>query len=362
VKELIHAALTFIESLGYWGILIGLMLEVIPSELVLSYGGYLVSQGRITLLGAIAFGTVGCVVQQIILYWIGRYGGRPFIEKYGKYLLLKKHYLDMAERWFQRYGAGMVFTARFIPVVRQAISIPAGLARMPLWRFMLYTTLGTIPWAILFVYLGRTLGSNWEQINDVAKPYVQPFIWGSILLTLLYIAVKLVRRGRGPNMSGVEGEKNTAHQLRFIGKEYKVLNSRHVQAGSSSQEFDHIVVGPNGVFHIDSKNWSGEIHFTDQGLERSKKGHTVDPTAQMYRHEFVLKELLRSHQLQADVVGIICFTHPDSKLIGKSPAFVTLKLDRLVHFIKTYKPKKPLSPQEVNSIVKLIQQHSQSSR
>nr|WP_275984000.1 DedA family protein [Paenibacillus hamazuiensis] len=189
--------MTFIEGLGYWGILLGLMLEVIPSELVLSYGGYLVSQpGGISFAGAVIFGTIGCVLQQYILYWIGRYGGRPVVEKYGKFLGLKKHYLNVAESWFERYGAGMVFTARFIPVVRQAISIPAGLAKMPLWKFTLYTTLGTIPWAILFVYLGKTLGDNWEQIDEVAAPYVRPLIWASIGLTALYLIYKILTRNK----------------------------------------------------------------------------------------------------------------------------------------------------------------------
>jgi membrane protein DedA with SNARE-associated domain len=196
LKELVHSALVFIEGLGVWGILLGLMLEVIPSELVLSFGGYLVSQGRVSFFWAIVFGTIGCVLQQVILYWIGRYGGRPFVEKYGKYLLLKPHFIDMAEKWFNKYGAGMVFTARFIPVVRQAISIPAGMARMPMLQFLLYTMLGTIPWAILFVYLGRTLGSNWEQINEIAAPYMRPLIISGIILILLYIIFKVLTRNR----------------------------------------------------------------------------------------------------------------------------------------------------------------------
>nr|WP_240762135.1 nuclease-related domain-containing protein [Paenibacillus thalictri] len=193
---------------------------------------------------------------------------------------------------------------------------------------------------------------------------MQPIIWASVALTLIYLIYKLFRRGKSSaaKAAGNEGERNTAHQLKFIGSEYKVLNSRHVQAGGSSQEFDHIVVGPNGVFHIDSKNWSGEIRFTEQGLERSKEGHKGDPTAQLYRHEFVLKELLREHKQQADIVGVICFTNPDSHIVGKSPAFATVKLDRLAHFIKTYKPKKTLSPQQVAAIAKLILEHGRSSK
>jgi membrane protein DedA with SNARE-associated domain len=199
LNEWVHSALLFIEGLGVWGILLGLMLEVIPSELVLSFGGYLVSQGSVSFFGAVVFGTIGCLLQQIILYWIGRYGGRPFVEKYGKYLMLKKHYIDIAERWFNQYGAIMVFAARFVPVVRQAISIPAGMARMPMLHFILYTTLGTIPWAILFVYLGRALGSNWEQIDQIAAPYMRPLILSAVVLTLLYIIYILLKRNRKGN-------------------------------------------------------------------------------------------------------------------------------------------------------------------
>ncbi|NHN33047.1 DedA family protein [Paenibacillus agricola] len=196
LTELVHSALVFIESLGVWGILIGLMLEVIPSELVLSFGGYLVSQGKVSFFGAVVFGTLGCVLQQVILYWLGRYGGRPFVEKYGKYLMLKKHYLAIAERWFDQYGPMMVFAARFVPVVRQAISIPAGLAKMPMLHFLFYTTLGTIPWAILFVYLGRALGSNWEQIDQMAAPYMRPLIFSAVVLALLYIIYKVLKSRR----------------------------------------------------------------------------------------------------------------------------------------------------------------------
>ena len=166
--------LAWLEGLGYWGIMIGLMLEVIPSEIVLSYGGYLVSQGRITFAGAVLFGTIGGVIAQLFVYWIGRYGGRPFLERYGKYILIRKKHIDVAERWFDRYGTGVIFAARFIPVVRHAISIPAGIARMPLGRFTLLTTLAVIPWSILFVWLGATLGERWGMIDEAAGPYAKP--------------------------------------------------------------------------------------------------------------------------------------------------------------------------------------------
>ncbi len=129
------AILHWLTDLGYIGISLGLMLEVIPSEIVLSYGGYMISQHKITFVGAVIAGTIGGTIAQLFLYWIGLYGGRPFLDKYGKYLLIKKKHVDVAEHWFQRYGVGVIFTARFIPVVRHAISIPAGIAGMSLARF-----------------------------------------------------------------------------------------------------------------------------------------------------------------------------------------------------------------------------------
>ena len=195
MQEFIHSVLMFLSDLGYFGIAIGLMLEVIPSEIVLSYGGFLVSQGQITFIGAIIAGTIGGTIAQLFLYWMGYYGGRPFLEKYGKYLLIRKKEIDRAEYWFKRYGVGVIFTARFIPVVRHAISIPAGIARMPVGTFTLYTTLAVIPWSILFVTLGMQLGAQWEQINEKAAPFVQPLIWAAIIATVLYI-LNILRKKR----------------------------------------------------------------------------------------------------------------------------------------------------------------------
>ena len=113
--ELINKVLLWLTDLGYFGIAIGLMIEVIPSEIVLAYGGYMVSQGTITFVGAVIAGTIGGVIAQLFLYWAGYYGGRPFLEKYGKYVFIHKKHIDMAESWFERYGTGVIFTARFIP-------------------------------------------------------------------------------------------------------------------------------------------------------------------------------------------------------------------------------------------------------
>ncbi|NEX79202.1 DedA family protein [Bacillus thermocopriae] len=194
MKEFIYTVLEFLMQMGYLGIALGLMIEIIPSEIVLGYGGFMISQGQIGWVGAVIAGTVGGTLAQLFLYWAGYYGGRPFLEKYGKYVLIKKKHIDIAEHWFEKYGAGVIFSARFIPVVRHAISIPAGIAKMSAWKFTIYTIAAVIPWTILFLYLGNVLGSNWSHIKEYAKPYVMPIIIAAVVLGAIYFLFKKTRK------------------------------------------------------------------------------------------------------------------------------------------------------------------------
>ncbi len=188
MEELIMKFLDWLMELGYFGIMFGLMVEVIPSEIVLAYGGYLVGLEQITFVGAVIFGTIGGVLAQLFLYWLGYYGGRPVVEKYGKYILISKKHLDVSEQWFNRYGTVVIFAARFIPVVRHAISIPAGIAKMGFWRFTILTTLAVIPWSIGFIYLGMQLGKHWDQIDQVAGPYIYKIaIIMGVILVLYFV-------------------------------------------------------------------------------------------------------------------------------------------------------------------------------
>ncbi|MGE7761230.1 DedA family protein [Peribacillus sp. NPDC097895] len=190
MSQLIMTILNWFAGMGYMGILLGLMVEVIPSELVLGYGGYLVGLGKMNFWGAVLAGVAGGTIAQLFLYWAGYYGGRPFLLKYGKYVFIKENHIVMAEEWFQRYGVGVIFTARFIPVVRHAISIPAGIARMSVWKFIIYTVAAVIPWTIAFLTLGRMLGENWQQIKEVTAPYLIPLAGFSFVLIMLYIIWK----------------------------------------------------------------------------------------------------------------------------------------------------------------------------
>ena len=196
MKDLIMQFLDMVMSFGYFGIAVSLMIEIIPSEIVLSYGGFMVGLGHINFVGAVIAGTIGATIAQLILYWIGSLGGRPFLKRYGKYLLIHKKHLDISEKWFEKYGGGVVFFARFVPVVRQAISIPAGIAKMPIGKFVFFTVLATVPWCILFIYLGIKLGQIWSQIKEVTAPYVDTAAIVIIAIFAVFIIFKMWRSRR----------------------------------------------------------------------------------------------------------------------------------------------------------------------
>lgn len=187
MEEIIAGIFELLSQLGYVGIALGLMVEVIPSEIVLSYGGFLVSTGNIHFIGALLAGIAGGTLAQLFLYWLGAYGGRPVLDKYGKYLLIQKKHLDASEKWFEKYGTGVIFTARFIPVIRHAISIPAGIARMPLSVFTVYTLAAMVPWTVLFLLLGMELGDHWRDIKEYAKPFILPIIVIALVSGVIYL-------------------------------------------------------------------------------------------------------------------------------------------------------------------------------
>jgi membrane protein DedA with SNARE-associated domain len=166
----------------------------VPSEAIMPFAGFAVSEGTMSLLGITFAGVAGNLVGSWIAYAIGLYGGRPFIDRYGKYVLLRHHHVELAERWFARYGPLAVFFSRMIPIVRTFISLPAGIARMPFWKFTLYTVLGCLPWVFMLGWLGTRLGSNWEKI----RPYLHyaDYVVVAALVVVVVWAVWKWRRGR----------------------------------------------------------------------------------------------------------------------------------------------------------------------
>ena len=156
-----------ISRLGYAGIVLLMGIESacipLPSEVIMPFSGYLVYTGRFNLWAVSVAGAFGCVVGSLVAYWIGIYGGRPLIEKYGRYLLISRHDLDLADRWFARFGEVIVFASRLLPVIRTFIAFPAGVARMNLKKFVIYTFAGSLPWCIGLAYVGQRLGEKWDK-------------------------------------------------------------------------------------------------------------------------------------------------------------------------------------------------------
>ena len=158
-----------ISLLGYSGVALMMAIESacipLPSEIIMPFSGYLVSQGEFTLWGVALAGAIGCVIGSALAYWIGYYGGRPAAEKYGKYVLVTAHDLDVADRFFNKYGNAAVFVSRLLPVVRTFISLPAGIARMNFAQFVIYTFLGSLPFCYLLAYVGKKMGDNWNTLG-----------------------------------------------------------------------------------------------------------------------------------------------------------------------------------------------------
>src|SRR6202795_4806430 len=140
---------TTISALGYSGVVLLMAIESacirLPSEIIMPFSGYLVSTGHMNLWGVGFAGAFGCVLGSLVAYWVGMYGGRPLIEKYGRYILLSSHDLDLADRWFDRFGEVIVFASRLLPAVRTFIAFPAGVARMNIKKFVIYTFAGSLP-------------------------------------------------------------------------------------------------------------------------------------------------------------------------------------------------------------------------
>ena len=155
-----------IAALGYAGIVLLMAVESacipLPSEVIMPFSGYLVYAGRFNLWWAATAGALGCNVGSLVAYEIGAYGGRPLVERYGRYLLLSRHELDLADRFFARWGSATVFFSRLLPVIRTFIALPAGVARMPRGRFHLYTFLGSWPWCLGLAWVGLKLGARWD--------------------------------------------------------------------------------------------------------------------------------------------------------------------------------------------------------
>ena len=167
-------AIQVISAIGYLGVFVLMVMESmvipIPSELVLPFAGFLISRGDFSFVGVVAASSLGSITGSLISYSMGRYGGNPFVLKFGKYVLLDAEDLRKAERWFERRGEYTIFLSRFVPVVRHLISIPAGIGKMDLKRFSIYTLAGATAWNFILTYAGYFLGEHWARIKHYSEP------------------------------------------------------------------------------------------------------------------------------------------------------------------------------------------------
>jgi membrane protein DedA with SNARE-associated domain len=167
-------AIDVISAIGYLGVFFLMVMESmvipIPSELVLPFAGFLISRGHFAFIPVMIVSSLGSIVGSLISYWMGRYGGNALVVRYGKYVLLDERDLDRTEQWFEKRGEYTIFISRFIPVVRHLISIPAGIGKMDLKRFCLYTIAGASMWNFILLYAGYLLGEHWDKIKHYSEP------------------------------------------------------------------------------------------------------------------------------------------------------------------------------------------------
>jgi membrane protein DedA with SNARE-associated domain len=199
IHQILEAIGRFIMNVelqtGYLGLVMLMAIESacipLPSEVIMPFAGTLVLAGKMNLWLAALAGAIGCNVGSVIAYEIGAKWGRAGIERYGKYVLMSKHELDIADRWFAKRGEATVFIARLLPVIRTFIALPAGIARMPRLKFHIYTFIGSFPWCLGLAYAGVKLGEHWES---TLKPLFHKA--DAVLAVLIVLGIVWFVRGR----------------------------------------------------------------------------------------------------------------------------------------------------------------------
>jgi membrane protein DedA with SNARE-associated domain len=203
---IVQFAVDVVDKMGLPGVFVLMVAESacipIPSEATMLFAGFNVSEGEYPLLAVVAVGTVANVVGSWIAYAVGYYGRIDILEKHGPKLHIKPSHLRWADNWFERYGSATVFFTRMLPIIRTFISLPAGVARMPFWRFTALTTLGCIPWIFLLAFIGREVGDRWTEWRD-SLHYVDYAVLAVIVLGLAFL---LLRRRRGRSADTASGE------------------------------------------------------------------------------------------------------------------------------------------------------------
>jgi len=196
---IVEVAVDVVDAMGLPGVFVLMVLESacipVPSEATMLFAGFNVSRGEYSLLAATLVGSGANLVGSWIAYWIGRAGRVDILEKHGKRLHIKQSHLEWADRWFERYGGWTVFLTRMLPIIRTFISLPAGVARMPFWKFSALTILGCVPWVLMLTFIGREAGDNWEDWKD-SLHYVDYAVAAAIVIGVVWLIVRNRRRAQ----------------------------------------------------------------------------------------------------------------------------------------------------------------------
>ncbi len=207
LEDLALAVREIVLDLGYPGLFVLIVLEStmvpVPSLLVMPFAGYLASQGAFSLPVILAINSAGALTGSLLSYWLGAAGGKPLLLKYGKFVFVRARDIEKTEQYFDRHGGKTIFIGRFLPVVRHLISIPAGIARMPLAPFLTLTFLGATAWGGGLMILGYELGSRWESVATKLKR-IDLMIAVCVVLALLAIAIRFVLRRRRERAAALE--------------------------------------------------------------------------------------------------------------------------------------------------------------
>jgi membrane protein DedA with SNARE-associated domain len=205
---IVNFAVNVVGDLGLWGIALLMAPESacipIPSEATMLFAGFNVSEGKYSLFEAVLVGSLANLVGSWIAYAVGFYGRNELLEKHGKWLHIKPSHLELTERWFERYGGWAVFFSRMLPIVRTFISLPAGVARMPFWKFSILTFAGCVPWVLMLTFIGKQVGANWVDWKD-SLHYVDYAVAAIIVLGVAYLGLRWWRGRRDRPVTDVVG-------------------------------------------------------------------------------------------------------------------------------------------------------------
>jgi membrane protein DedA with SNARE-associated domain len=198
---IVELAVDVVDAMGLLGVFVLMVLESacipVPSEATMLFAGFNVSNGEYSLFAAVAVGSLANLVGSWIAYWIGYAGRVDVLEKHGKKLHIKKSHLDWADRWFERHGDATIFFTRMLPIIRTFISLPAGVARMPFWRFSALTLAGCVPWVLMLTFIGKQAGDRWESWKD-SLHYVDYAVAAAIVIGVVYLVIRRRRQAGGP--------------------------------------------------------------------------------------------------------------------------------------------------------------------